>query len=197
MTVPTVSRRFQSACFSQSRCFGSTSNLDDLRQSERASAVQPSRVCIGAGVAQRFRANSSAFRLKSLLPAWLLPFWAGVPAIGVGQLCARSFSVGPALARILWPSRPKLHAPLASVDVAVGQFAVTAVKVSATPRLCRIPALSLSSALAVGQFCAASCKSGPPAPRASRWLFAPPETAFAVGHAEPPEPFLRRTDFFR
>jgi hypothetical protein len=37
-------------------------------------------------------ANSSAFRLKSLFPAALFPFCAGVPAIGVGQFAASIIS---------------------------------------------------------------------------------------------------------
>jgi len=38
-----------------------------------------------SGVAHMRSARSSAFRLKSLLPAALFPFCAGVPAIGVGH----------------------------------------------------------------------------------------------------------------
>jgi hypothetical protein len=52
-------------------------------------------------------------------------------------------------------------------------------------------------AIGVGQFWAASCGSGPPAARASRWLFAPPVTAFAVGHDEDPLPFMACADFRR
>jgi hypothetical protein len=40
------------------------------------------------GVPHIARANSSAFRLKSLLPAALFPFCAGVPAIGVGHFAS-------------------------------------------------------------------------------------------------------------
>ena len=83
------------------------------------------------GVIQSRAANSSARRLKSLFPAALFPFCAGVPAIGVGHDSATS------------------------------------------------------------------CKSAPPAPRASRWLFAPPVSAFAVGHDEDPLAFVRRADFCR
>jgi len=47
-----------------------------------------------SGVNQRFFSSiSSTFLVKSLLPAALFPFWAGVPAIGVGQL-GRALAVG-------------------------------------------------------------------------------------------------------
>lgn len=42
------------------------------------------------GVPQSPAASSSALRLKSLFPAALFPFRAGVPAIGVGQSAAAS-----------------------------------------------------------------------------------------------------------
>lgn len=46
------------------------------------------------------------------------PLWSRLA--GVGQLDARSFSVGPALARALLPSGEKLRGPLASDPTAVG-----------------------------------------------------------------------------
>jgi hypothetical protein len=47
-----------------------------------------------------------------------------------------------------------------------------------------IPASTGSVVAVEPAIIAISCKSGPPAFRASRWLFAPPITAFGVGNEE-------------
>ena len=84
--------------------------------------------------------------------------------------------------------------PIASPAVAVGHPARYAClgnwSFRSFPSRCAtIPGVSFQSrALAVVQpaNCATSCKSGPPAPRSARWLFAPPVTVLGGGVPIPP-----------
>jgi hypothetical protein len=91
-------------------------------------------------------------RLKSLLPAALLPFCAGVPAIGVGQaltsVTSECLPAGSLYSELLprWDFVPLIASPACGVRHSL----VAAVRVSATPRLTRRPADSESSARAVG-----------------------------------------------
>lgn len=92
---------------------------------------------LAVGVAQS--ANSTVLRLLSLFPAALLPFCAGVPAIGVGQpakvlTCGRlTVAFDPSGLRPVALASFAICEPVALPTVGVGQPAITAAAPKSSP----------------------------------------------------------------
>ena len=140
----------------------------------------------------------SALRLKSLFPAALLPFCAGVPAIGVGHCATFWVRLLPVIPSVI-PAPPRRPSEWLGV---VHCAACAGNGIPPAPKLWFGPPFSPSEAQGVPQLATLSFSVGPalalirvPSIAKLRAPFA--SVPVAVGHDEDAEPFVRRASFAR